>query len=215
LTGASGIAKVERRPTRGEDRMLALVLLLLSAPAQEQGAAVAMIDEVRRLRAEVSSLRLEIFQRTDALLAMKSDIGTLRDEVRSSRERGAPSVAAPFLAGPPVPSDLLGVAKTAVFAPRVEADNTRRRDTVTLRVKRIEAGAIHKVAEVELQSDAAGVELPLDQNGALYLVEWFTTEGQSYNLVLKDGASGQPAASAPVKALQAQGRFVFVGYRVE
>jgi hypothetical protein len=82
-------------------------------------------------------------------------------------------------------------------------------------VKRIEAGAIHKIAEVELQSDASGVELPLDQNGALYLVEWVTTEGQSYNLVLKDGASGQPAASAPVKALQAQGRFVFVGYRVE
>jgi hypothetical protein len=195
--------------------MLALVVMLL-APVQEPGAAVgAMIDEVRRLRAEVSSLRLELFQRTDAVLAMKNDIGTLRDEVRSSRERAAPSVAAPFLAGPPVPSDLLGVAKTAVFAPRVEADSTRRRDTVTLRVKRIEAGAIHKIAEVELQSDASGVELPLDQNGALYLVEWVTTEGQSYNLVLKDGASGQPAASAPVKALQAQGRFVFVGYRVE
>jgi hypothetical protein len=195
--------------------MLALVVLLLS-PVQEPGAAVgAMIDEVRRLRAEVSSLRLELFQRTDAVLAMKGDIGALREEVRSSRERAAPSVAAPFLAGPPVPSDLLGVAKTAVFAPRVEADSTRRRDTVTLRVKRIEAGAIQKVAEVELQSDAAGVELPLDQNGALYLVEWVTTEGQSYNLVLKDGASGQPAASAPVKALQAQGRFVFVGYRVE
>lgn len=195
--------------------MLALVVMLL-APVQEPGAAVgAMIDEVRRLRAEVSSLRLELFQRTDAVLAMKNDIGTLRDEVRSSRERAAPSVAAPFLAGPPVPSDLLGVAKSAVFAPRVEADSTRRRDTVMLRVKRIEAGAILKVAEVELQSDAAGVELPLDQNGALYLVEWVTTEGQSYNLVLKDGASGQPAASAPVKALQAQGRFVFVGYRVE
>jgi hypothetical protein len=195
--------------------MLALVVLLL-APVQEPGAAVgAMIDEVRRLRAEVSSLRLELFQRTDAVLAMKGDIGALREEVRSSRERAAPSVAAPFLAGPPVPSDLLGVAKTAVFAPRVEADSTRRRDTVTLRVKRIEAGAILKVAEVELQSDASAVELPLDQNGALYLVEWATTEGQSYNLVLKDGASGQPAASAPVKALQAQGRFVFVGYRVE
>jgi hypothetical protein len=195
--------------------MLALVVLLLT-PAQERGAEVgAMIDEVRRLRAEVSSLRLELFQRTDAVLAMKGDIEGLREEVRSSRERAAPSVAAPFLAGPPVPSDLLGVAKTAVFAPRVEADSTRRRDTVTLRVKRIEAGAIHKVAEVELQSDAPGVELPLDQNGALYLVEWVTTEGQSYNLVLKDGASGQPAASAPVKALQAQGRFVFVGYRVE
>jgi hypothetical protein len=195
--------------------MLAIALFLL-APLQEPGAEVgAMIGEVRRLRAEVSSLRLELFQRTDAVLAMKGDLGALRDEVRSSRERGASSVAAPFLSGPPVPSDLLGVAKTAVFAPRVEADSTRRRDTVTLRVKRIEAGALHKVAEVELTSDAPSVDLPLDQNGALYLVEWLTTEGQTYNLVLKDGASGQPAASAPVKALQAQGRFVFVGYRVE
>ncbi len=195
--------------------MIALALLLL-VPVQEPGAEVgAMIGEVRRLRAEVSSLRLELFQRTDALLAMKGDLGALRDEVRSSRDRAAPSVAAPFLAGPPVPSDQLGVAKTAVFAPRVEADSTRRRDTVTLRVKRIEAGAIHKVAEVELTSDAPSVDLPIDQNGALYLVEWLTAEGQIYNLVLKDGASGQPAASAPVKALQAQGRFVFVGYRVE
>jgi hypothetical protein len=195
--------------------MLALALLLLT-PVQEPGAEVgAMIGEVRRLRAEVSSLRLEVFQRTEGLIAMKGDLGALRDEVRTSRERAAPSIAAPFLAGPPVPSDLLGVAKTAVFAPRVEADSTRRRDTVTLRVKRIDAGAIHKVAEVELTSDAAGIDLPLDQNGALYLVEWLTAEGQTYNLVLKDGASGQPAASAPVKALQAQGRFVFVGYRVE
>ena len=57
--------------------------------------------------------------------------------------------------------------------------------------------------------------LPIDQNGALYLVEWSTTDGQSYNLVLRDGASGQPAATVPVKPLQSQGRFVFVGYRVE
>ena len=144
--------------------MIAIALLLL-APVQEGAEVGAMIGEVRHLRAEVSSLRLELFQRTDALLAMKGDLGALREEVRSSRERAAASVAAPFLAGPPVPSDQLGVAKTAVFAPRVEADSTRRRDTVTLRVKRIEAGAIHKVAEVELTSDAPSVDLPLDQNG--------------------------------------------------
>ena len=194
--------------------MLALALLLL-APVQDPGAEMgAMIGEVRRLRAEVSTMRIELFQRTDALLAMKNDLGALREEVRASRERG-PSVSAPFLAGPPVPSDLLGVAKTAVFAPRLEVDSARRHDTVTLRVKRIEAGAIHKVAEVELTADARSVDIPLDQNGALYLVEWSTSEGQVYDLILKDGASGQPAASVPVKALQAQGRFVFVGYRVE
>ena len=194
--------------------MLALALLLL-APVQDPGAEMgAMIGEVRRLRAEVSTMRIELFQRTDAFLAMKNDLGALREEVRASRERG-PSVSAPFLSGPPVPSDLLGVAKTAVFAPQVAVDSTRRHDTVTLRVKRIETGAIHKVAEVELTADAQTVDIPLDQNGALYLVEWSTSEGQVYDLILKDGASGQPAASVPVKALQAQGRFVFVGYRVE
>ena len=58
--------------------MLALVLLLL-APAQEPGAEVgAMIGEVRRLRAEVSSMRLELFQRTDALMALKGDIAAVR-----------------------------------------------------------------------------------------------------------------------------------------
>jgi hypothetical protein len=195
--------------------MLALALLLL-APVQDPGAEMgAMIGEVRRLRAEVSTMRIELFQRTDAFLAMKSDLGALREEVRASRERGGASVSTPFLAGPPVPSDLLGVAKTAVFAPQVAVDSTRRHDTVTLRVKRIETGAIHKVAEVELTADAQTVDIPLDQNGALYLVEWSTSEGQVYDLILKDGASGQPAASVPVKALQAQGRFVFVGYRVE
>jgi len=195
--------------------MLAFALLMLT-PVQEPGAAVgAMIDEVRRLRAEVSTLRIELFQRTDAVLGMRTDLLALRDEVRTARERGAPSVAAPFLAAPPSPSDLLGVSKTAGFAPRIEVESPRRRDTVSLRIKRIEAGAIVKVAEVGLPADSPGVDLPLDQNGALYLVEWSTSEGQAYNLVLKDGASGQPAASVPVKALQTQGRFVFVGYRVE
>jgi hypothetical protein len=66
-----------------------------------------------------------------------------------------------------------------------------------------------------LPPDAVFADLPIDQNGALYLVEWSTTDGQSYNLVLRDGASGQPAATVPVKPLQNQGRFVFVGYRVE
>jgi len=41
------------------------------------------------------------------------------------------------------------------------------------------------------------VDLPIDQSGALYLVEWSTSEGHVYNLVLRDGASGQLAASVP------------------
>jgi hypothetical protein len=59
------------------------------------------------------------------------------------------------------------------------------------------------------------VDLPIDQNGALYLVEWSTSEGHAYNLVLRDGASGQPAASVPVRERQSEGRFALVGYRVD
>jgi hypothetical protein len=71
------------------------------------------------------------------------------------------------------------------------------------------------VAEVELTPDASAVDLPIDQSGALYLVEWATSEGHVYNLVLRDGASGQPAASVPVKEKQNEGRFALVGYRVD
>ena len=78
-----------------------------------------------------------------------------------------------------------------------------------------EPGAVRTLGEVELVPEATSVDLPLDQNGALYLVEWSTSDGHAYNLVLRDGASGQPAATVPVRPLQSQGRFVFVGYRVE
>jgi hypothetical protein len=59
------------------------------------------------------------------------------------------------------------------------------------------------------------VDLPIDQSGALYVVEWSTAEGHVYTLLLRDGASGQPAASVPVRDKQSEGRFVFVGYRVD
>jgi hypothetical protein len=195
--------------------MLMLALWLLAPPDKVTPDAGLMIGELQRVQTQIGALRQELFQRTEALEAMKSDVAALRDELRGSRERVASSVAAPFLSAPPPPSDSLGVAKTAVFAPRIEVDSPRRHDTIALRVRRMEAGALHTVAEVELQSDAIGIDLPVDQNGALYVLEWSTAEGQVYNLVLRDGASGQPAASAPVKALQNQGRFVFVAYRLD
>ena len=159
--------------------MLALALLLLS-PVQDPGAEMgAMIGELRALRAEVSTIRIEVFQSTDAFLAMKDDLGALREEVRSSRERGplprSPPRSWPV---PPVPSDLLGVAKTAVFAPRVEVGlhaPPRHRDP---------PGEAHRRRARSTRwrrwsspSDAAGVDLPLDQNGALYLVEWLDRRG--------------------------------------
>ena len=107
------------------------------------------------------------------------------------------------------------MAKSAVLAPRVEVESFLRHDTVVLKLRRVEATAVRTVAELELTPDASGVDLPIDQSGALYLVEWSTSEGHVYNLALRDGASGQLAASVPVKEKQNEGRFVLVGYRVD
>lgn len=198
--------------------MLALTMLLLLAgakpllpPVQE---ADALRSEVSRLQSEVALLQGSLRERDALLGTVRQELAGVHEDLRELRDRPQP-VAAPFLAAPPAGSDRLGVAKGAVFAPRVEVDSFLRHDTVVLKLRRVEAAAVRTVAEVELTPDAAGVDLPIDQSGALYLVEWSTSEGHVYNLVLRDGASGQPAASVPVKEKQNEGRFVLVGYRVD
>jgi hypothetical protein len=191
--------------------MIALALLLLLGPVQE---ADALRSEVSRLQSEVALLRGALHERDALLGTVREELAGVREDVRELRDRPQP-VAAPFLAAPPVGSDRLGVAKSAVFAPRVEVESFLRHDTVVLKLRRVEAAGVRTVAEVELTPDATGVDLPIDQSGALYLVEWSTSEGHVYNLVLRDGASGQPAASVPVKEKQSEGRFVLVGYRVD
>jgi hypothetical protein len=198
--------------------MIALALLLLLAgakpllpPVQE---ADALRSEVSRLQSEVALLQGSLRERDELLGTVRQELAGVREDLRELRDRPQP-VAAPFLAAPPAGSDKLGVAKGAVLAPRVEVDSFLRHDTVVLKLRRVEASAVRTVAEVELTPDAAGVDLPIDQSGALYLVEWSTSEGHVYNLVLRDGASGQPAASVPVKEKQNEGRFVLVGYRVD
>ena len=198
--------------------MIALALLLLLAgakpllpPVQE---ADAQRSEILRLQSEVALLQGSLRERDELLGTVRQELAGVREDLRELRDRPQP-VAAPFLAAPPAGSDKLGVAKGAVLAPRVEVDSFLRHDTVVLKLRRVEAGAVRTVAEVELTPDAAGVDLPIDQSGALYLVEWSTSEGHVYNLVLRDGASGQPAASVPVKEKQNEGRFVLVGYRVD
>jgi hypothetical protein len=191
--------------------MLALTLLLLLPPVQD---ADALRSEVTRLQNELALLKDAQRVRDQVLEKVGQEVVGVRDDVRELRDRPQP-VAAPFLAAPPAGSDRLGVAKQAVFAPRVEVDSFLRHDTVVLKVRRVEAAAVRTVAEVELTPDASGVDLPIDQSGALYIVEWSTSEGHVYNLVLRDGASGQPAASVPVKEKQEEGRFVLVGYRVD
>lgn len=193
--------------------MLACLLLVLATSQGRDDGALLAVEMLRGVQAQLAALRHEMQQRHEALETMKGDLATVRDEAR--RERVATPLATSFLASPPTGSDSLGVARAAVFAPRIEAESPRRRDTVQIKVKRIEPGAVRTVGDLEFVADALSVDLPLDQNGALYIVEWSTSDGQSYNLVLRDGASGQPAATVPVKPLQSQGRFVFVGYRVE
>ena len=191
--------------------MLALALLLLLPPVQDESA---LRSEMMRLQTELALLRDTQKARDEFLETVRQELVGVRDDVREMRERPQP-VAAPFLAGPPASSDRLGVARVAVFAPRVEVDSFLRHDTVVLKLRRVEASAVRPVAEVQLDPDENGVDLPIDQSGALYVVEWSTSEGHVYNLVLRDGASGQPAASVPVKEKQNEGRFVLVGYRVE
>jgi len=191
--------------------MVALSLLLLLSPAQE---AEALRSEMMRLQSEVALLQGALRERDALLGTVREELAAWRGDLRELKDRPQP-VAAPFLAAPPPSSDRLGVAKTAVLDPRVEVDSFLRHDTVVLKLRRVEAGAVRNVAELELTPDASGVDLPIDQSGALYIVEWSTSEGHVYNLVLRDGASGQQAASVPVKEKQSEGRFVLVGYRVD
>jgi len=195
----------------------ALVLALFLASSSRAAG-----DEVSELRAEMGRLRGEVAALQDEKKRWETGVSELRDSMKAVtegvdalRERVTPSVAAPFLSAPPPSSDTVGVAKVAVFAPRLEAEAQRRRDIVFLKVRRVEAGQLRLLAEMELPADQPGVDLPIDQSGALYIVEWVTSDGNAYALQLKDGTSAQTAAVVQVKNLQSQGRFIFVGYRVE
>ena len=190
---------------------LALPLLLAQAPSAEVAALQAV---VQRLEDKVAALDTRVRLTGDELDGLKGDLKLVDAGVTDLRSRPVTPPSGPFMAAPPPSSDAVGVAKTVVFAPRIEVDTIRRRDLVSLKLRRVEAGGARLIAEKELGNDE-GVDLPIDQNGALYIVEWSTTEGQTYNLLLRDGTSGQTAATAQVKVLQTQGRFLFVGYRTE
>ena len=194
--------------------LFAFPWLLLAAP-QRPAEPDPLVSEMRLLHAQLAALRLELARRDEDLRGLKEDMGGVKDELRGLRDRPPQPVAIPFLSGPPSSSDAVGVAKVVVFAPRVEVESLRRHDVVFLRVRRFEATGARSVAESELLPDQDAVALPLDQSGALYAVEWSTSEGHSYSLILKDGATGLPAVTVQVKPLQTQGRFLFVGFRLE
>jgi hypothetical protein len=191
-----------------------LVLAALLAPQAPAPEDSALRAEVERLQGTVKSLERKARERDDALDALKADLKAVEGGVTELRSRPVTPPSGPFMAAPPPSSDAVGVAKTVVFAPRIEVDTLKRRDLVILKVRRVEASGVQLVGEKELASEE-GVDLPIDQNGALYIVEWSTSEGQAYNLLLRDGTSGQTAATAQVRLQQTQGKFIFVGYRAE
>ena len=170
---------------------LALLLLAGAVPGETQSDRA----EVDRLEREVARLESAVRERDEILGDVREQIVAVREDVRRLREHPPRDLAAAFLSSPANGSDRLGVARAAVFAPRVEVDSSVRHDTVYLTVKRVEPTAVTVVAEVELTADLDGIDLPLDDSGALYVVDWETSEGHVYKLVLRDGASDQPAAS--------------------
>jgi len=191
-----------------------LVLAALLAPQAPPPEDSALRAEVERLQGTLRSLERKARERDDTLDTMKADLKAVEGGVIELRSRPITPPSGPFMAAPPPSSDAVGVAKTVVFAPRIEVDTVKRRDLVILKVRRVEATGVQLVGEKELASEE-GVDLPLDQNGALYIVDWSTTEGQTYNLLLRDGTSGQTAATAQVRLQQTQGKFIFAGYRAE
>ena len=192
-----------------------MLVPLLSFALQASTPDAELLGELRQLRGQVAGLEARLRQRDERLESMSQALRALADEAQTQRARATPTLAAPFLSGPPNGSDSVGVSKVAVFAPRLELDSPRSHDSVSLRLKRLEEGGSRVVAELELARDETGLALPVDQNGALYVLEWSTGEGYSLGLVLRDGLSGQAAATVQVKPLQKDGRFLFVGYRVD
>ena len=190
-----------------------LVLAALLAPQAPTSDESALRAELERMQSKVSALETKVRERDEALDDVKGGLKAVEAGVAELRSRPVTPPSGPFMAAPPPSSDAVGVAKTVVFAPRIEADTVKRRDLVILRVRRVDANGVQLIGEKELGEE--GVDLPIDQNGALYIVDWSTTEGPTYNLVLLDGTSSQTAATAQVRVQQTQGKFIFVGYRAE
>lgn len=195
--------------------MTPLAMVILLAPQEGRPVDLApVVAEMRGLREQVALLEVALRQREAALGEMQTQLRALGSELAEVKDRTAPPPSSAFMGGPPLASDAVGVARAVVFAPRLEGDNVRRRDLVRVRVRRVEPGGFRPVGEVELGQDGT-IDLPIDQNGALYVADWATGDGQTFTLVLRDGASLQEAASVKVRPEQAQGHFFFVGYRLQ
>lgn len=185
---------------------LLLTGALLSAQAgQGSGVELVLVQQQLAVLQQLVEVRMT---------GIEQELEELRGALARAGARSE-SLAAPFLASPPPSSDTVGVARVPVFAPRLVVDSPARHDLVFVTVFRIEAQGRREVARVELSQDPAGVALPVDRSGALYLLEWKTSSGHSYELQLRDGLSGLVAAAVRVKPLEHEGRFLLVGYSAE
>src|SRR5262245_46002230 len=151
--------------------MTPLAMVILLVPQEGRPADLApVVAEMRGLRQQVALLEVALRQREAALAEMQTQVRALSSDLAEVKDRAAPPPSSAFMGGPPLASDAVGVAKAVVFAPRLEGDNVRRRDLVKVRVRRVEAGGFRPVGDVELGQDGT-VDLPVDQNGALYVAD--------------------------------------------
>ncbi len=199
---------------------LGAAVTTLDAPRARAQDAAASALELLRLRDDIRAVGVQVHKRGETLDAIQREIKAAGEELAALKERAAAfdaqvMLANAFLVSPPPPSDALGVAKTPVFDPHLHVDAVRRHDTLFLKLRRIEPGGVKLVADLELPASDTSIALPVDRNGALYVLEWSTTEGFAYSLSLRDGVGEQTLSSLQVRALLNQGRFLFVGSRLE
>jgi len=185
---------------------VAAMVLMLATPAMAASSEGDPTAEIERLRGEITKMKGSIAE-------MGAD---LKRELAFVRDRLSLVIATTFLQSPPASSDVVGVARVAVFGPRIQVETVQHRDVLVLRVKRADASGLRPVGpDIEMAGGQTTAVLPVDQNGALYIVEWSTAEGYNYAVHLKDGATEAPAASVQVRSLQNRGRFLYVGYKLE
>ena len=178
---------------------LALVALLTIQTPESQLELAHLKQRLGVLETAVQD-RLATLEET--LLAVREGLGELSP------------VAVPFLANPPPSSNLVGVAQVPVFVPELAADSAAHHDIVFLKLRRVERNGSPVVGETELTETGGPARLPLDRNGALFVVDWSTSAGHGYQLVLRDGLSGRVAATVEIGPYEDAGSFVFVGYGV-
>src|SRR5687768_4156550 len=115
--------------------LAALVLIALcpaDAPAADRLDELSL--EVGRLRAQLLGVEGLVRVREEQIAILVRELREMGQDVKALRTPPPQPMAGPFLSGPPLSSDTAGVAKVAVFAPRVEIDSSRRHDSVSLKL---------------------------------------------------------------------------------